>query len=160
TSPRLSAWASCFAGQLAILTHPEGLADTESAVAAAGEQLAAMSDDAGEATAHTVRALCLARLGRVADCEAALDRALTAARRMLGSARRSLELLGHVHGLLEVDLFSGIVELAAGDAVAAEVSLRAAYDGFVGRGVGVDAAQAAALLARALIAEGHVDEAL
>src|SRR6202044_1767912 len=34
-----------------------------------------------EAKAHTVRATCLARLGRIGDCEIALDEALTAARR-------------------------------------------------------------------------------
>ncbi|MHB8463264.1 MAG: nuclear transport factor 2 family protein, partial [Acidimicrobiales bacterium] len=230
-SPRLSAWATCFAGQLAVLTHPERLDATERDVAAAAEQFALMDDADGEAKAHTVRASCLARLGRVADCEAALDSALTAgrragdprrvnavlagaplaalwgpspvarasgrcldvvrvlrittgsaaveavalrcqavlealrgrtdaARRMLGSAHRSLESLGHTHGLLETDLFSGMVELLAGDAGAAEAPLRRAYDGFVARGVGVDAAQAAALLARAVLAQGRVEEAL
>src|SRR5439155_25680953 len=54
-SPRLAAWATCFAAQLATLTHPERLDDTERAVAAAAEQLAALNDDAGEAKAHTVR---------------------------------------------------------------------------------------------------------
>ena len=43
--------------------------------------MAGLDDAAGEAKAHTVRAGCLARLGRIADCEIALDDALTAARR-------------------------------------------------------------------------------
>jgi tetratricopeptide (TPR) repeat protein len=79
---------------------------------------------------------------------------------MLSSARRSLEALGHTHGLLETDLFSAIVELSAGQPGDAERLLRHAYDGFVARGVGVDAANAAALLARAVQAQGRVDEAL
>src|SRR5205085_12266168 len=80
--------------------------------------------------------------------------------RMLNSARRSLEGLGHTHGLLEADLFSGIVELLAEQPADAEAVLRRAYDGFVARGVGVDAAQAAALLARAVLAQGRADEAI
>lgn len=230
-SPRRSAWARCFAGQLAVLIHPERLDATVQDVAAAAQQFAQMDDADGEAKAHTVRASCLARLGRIADCEAALDQALTAgrragnprrvnavlagaplaalwgpsavarasgrcldvvrvlrittdspaveaialrcqavlealrgrtdaARRMLASARRSLEGLGHTHGLLETDLFSGIVDLVADQPVDAEVVLRRAYDGFVARGVGADAAQAAALLARAVLAQGRVDEAI
>lgn len=230
-SPRLSAWARCFAGQLAVLTHPERLDATAQDVAAAARQFAQLDDAEGEAKAHTVRASCLARLGRIADCEAALDQALTAgrragnprrvnavlagapvaalwgpsavprasgrcldvvrvlrittgsaaveaiafrcqavlealrgrtdaARRMLGSAQRSLEELGHTHGLLEIDLFSGIVELVAERPADAEVVLRSAYDGFVARGVGADAAQAAALLARAVLAQGRVEEAI
>src|SRR5205807_1362617 len=83
-----------------------------------------------------------------------------AAQRMLGSARRSLEALGHTHGLLETDVFAGMVTLFAGEPEDAEVALRRAYDGFVARGVGVDAAQAAALLARAVLAQGRTDEAI
>jgi DNA-binding SARP family transcriptional activator/tetratricopeptide (TPR) repeat protein len=230
-SPRLSAWATCFAAQLAELSHPETLQSTVTEVEAAAEAFARLGDADGEAKAHTVAASCLARLGRVADCEAALDRALlaarlagnpsrvnavlsvapeaalwgpnpvpqasgrcldvvrvlrittgsaaveasalrcqavleavrgrfAAARRMLGSARRTLEALGHTHGLLETELFAAIVELAAGQPAEAEELLRRAYDGFVARGVEVDAANAAALLARALQAQGRVDEAL
>jgi class 3 adenylate cyclase len=230
-SPRLAAWATCYAGQLAVLTHPERLAATADEVGEAAALLAKLGDAEGEAKAHTVRASCLARLGRVADCEAALDRALTAgrraddprrvnavlagaplaalwgpsplarasgrcldvvrvlrittasaavetialrsqavlealrgrtdaARRMLDSARRSLEAIGHTHGLFETDVFAGMVELLAGDASEAEQLLRRAYDGFVARGVGVDAAQAGALLARAVLAQGRVQEAI
>ncbi|HUP84628.1 MAG TPA: AAA family ATPase [Acidimicrobiales bacterium] len=231
SSPRLAAWGACFAGQLAVLIHPERLADTEVGVAAAAAEFAAMGDHAGEAKAHTVHASCLARLGRIAGCEVALDRALTAARRVddprrvnavlaaapvaalwgprpvarasghcielgrilqittgspaveasamcchavleslrgrgdaardiLASAREVLEELGHTHGLLEADLFGGLVELFSEDAVAAEVPLRAAYEGYARRGAEADAAYAAALTARAVLAQGRVDEAL
>jgi DNA-binding SARP family transcriptional activator len=80
-SGRLAAWAACFDAQLSMLTHPDRLDEAESAVSAAAEKLAELGDTAGEAKAHTVRAGCLARLGRIGDCEIALDEALTAARR-------------------------------------------------------------------------------
>jgi DNA-binding SARP family transcriptional activator len=230
-SPRLSAWATCFAGQLAVLSHPEALQATVVDVEAAAGEFARLGDADGEAKAHTVAASCLARLGRVAECESALDRALVAARlagnsqrvnavlafapeaalwgphpvsqasgrcldvvrvlrittgssaveaaalrcqalleavrgrpeaarRMLGSARRSLESLGHTHGLLETDLFAGMVEFSAGEPGSAETLLRQAYDGFLARGVSVDAAHAAALLARALVVQGRIDQAI
>lgn len=79
-SARISAWAGCYEGQLSMLTHPERLDAIESAVSEAAQTLAELNDPAGEATAHTVRALCLGRLGRIGDAEIALDRALTAAR--------------------------------------------------------------------------------
>src|SRR6185503_3757186 len=47
-----------------------------------------LNDAAGEAKAHFVHAQALARLGRVGACEAALDRALAAARRA-GDRRRA-----------------------------------------------------------------------
>jgi class 3 adenylate cyclase len=86
-SGRLGAWGTCFDGQLSMLTDPERLDEIESAVGAAAEKLAGLDDAAGEANAHTVRAGCLARLGRIGDCETALDQALTAARRA-GEHRR------------------------------------------------------------------------
>ncbi|WP_232062481.1 BTAD domain-containing putative transcriptional regulator [Mycobacterium novum] len=86
-SARLAAWATCFNGQLSMLTHPERLDSVEAAVGAAAGTLAQVADAAGEAKAHTVRAGCLARLGRIGDCEIALDDALTAARRA-GDHRR------------------------------------------------------------------------
>jgi DNA-binding SARP family transcriptional activator len=86
-SGRLAAWGTCFDGQLSMLTDPERLDEIESAVGAAAEKLAGLDDAAGEAMAHTVRAGCLARLGRIGDCETALDQALTAARRA-GEHRR------------------------------------------------------------------------
>ena len=80
-SERLAAWGACFEGELTMLTEPERLDEIERAVAAAATTLADLGDAAGEAKAHTVRAGCLARLGRIGDCETALDQALTAARR-------------------------------------------------------------------------------
>jgi tetratricopeptide (TPR) repeat protein len=231
SSTRLTCWATCFAAQLAVLIHPEQLQTTVAEVSRAADAFARLGDTEGEAKAHTVAASCLARLGRVADCEAALDRALIAARlagnprrvnavlgfaplaalygpnpvpqasgrcldvvrvlrittgsaaveaaalrcqavleavrgrfdaarRMLASARRSLESLGHAHGLLETDLFAGLVEFSAGQPAAAARLLQHAYEGFLARGVGVDAAQAAAYLARATLREGRIDDAL
>ena len=72
-----------------MLTAPEGLQATADAVAAAAESLAAQDDAAGEAKAHFVYALALARLGKIGACEAALDRALAAARRVAGDRRRA-----------------------------------------------------------------------
>ena len=86
-SARLAAWGTCFDGQLSMLTDPERLDEIETALGAAAEELAGLDDAAGEAKAHTVRAGCLARLGRIGDCETALDQALTAARRA-GEHRR------------------------------------------------------------------------
>ncbi len=71
----------------------------------------------------------------------------------------SLEELGLRHGLLETDLFTGMVELIAGDPAAAVAPLRAAYEGLGTLGVGADAGQAAALLASALLEQGEIDEA-
>src|SRR6201999_647799 len=64
-----------------VLVHPERLDEIENALGDAARKLAEIDDAAGEAKAHTVRATCLARLGRIGDCEVALDDALTAARR-------------------------------------------------------------------------------
>ena len=93
-SARLAAWGTCFDGQLSMLTDPERLDEIESAVAAAAEKLAGLDDAAGEAKAHTVRAGCLARLGRIGDCETALDHALTAARRAREHRRVNAVLAG------------------------------------------------------------------
>jgi DNA-binding SARP family transcriptional activator len=93
-SARLSAWATCFDGQLSVLVHPERLDDVEGALDAAAHKLAEIDDAAGEAKAHTVRATCLARLGRIGDCEIALDDALTAARRAREHRRVNAVLAG------------------------------------------------------------------
>ena len=87
-SDRLRAWHTCFAGQLAALTDPQALRATADAVAAAADELASARDAAGEAKAHSVHALALARLGKIGGCEAALDKALAAARRA-GDRRRA-----------------------------------------------------------------------
>src|SRR3984957_6009932 len=93
-SARLAAWATCFDGQLSMLTHPERLDDVEAALGAAADKLAELDDAAGEAKAHTVRAGCLARLGRIGDGEIALDDALTAARRARDHRRVNAVLAG------------------------------------------------------------------
>jgi len=225
-SDRLRGWHTCLAAQRAVLTDPQSLRATVDAVAAAAETLAHAGDAAGEAKAHHVHAMALARLGRVGECEAALDRALAAARRghdrrranavlsgaplaalwgpspvtrasgrcldvvrvlritqgapaveavalrcqavlealrgrtdaarrMLASSRRLVEELGITQRLLEADVAAGLIELYEGDATAAERSLRAAYEGLRSHGLGIDAAQAAALLGRALLALGR-----
>src|SRR6185312_7232281 len=93
-SARLAAWATCFDGQLSMLIHPERLDEAEAALAAAAAKLAELDDAAGEANAHTVRAACLNRLGRIAECEVALDDALTAARRAREHRRVNAVLAG------------------------------------------------------------------
>ncbi|RAU92899.1 regulator [Mycobacterium colombiense] len=93
-SARLAAWATCFDGQLTMLIHPERLDEVEIALGAAAAKLAELDDSAGEAKAHTVRAGCLARLGRIGDCEVALDDALTAARRAREHRRVNAVLAG------------------------------------------------------------------
>jgi class 3 adenylate cyclase/tetratricopeptide (TPR) repeat protein len=229
-SPRLLAWHTCFVGQLALLTDPQGLRTTTDAVAGAAETLAAAGDAAGEAKAYAVHALSLAQLGKIGASEASLDRALAAARRardrrranavlagapvaalwgpspvtrasgrcldvvrvlritqsapaveavalrcqavletlrgradaarrMIASSRRMVEELGVTQRVLEADLFAGLIELLEGDAAAAERWLRPAYEGLRAQSLDVDAAQAAALLGRALLAQGRIDEA-
>jgi tetratricopeptide (TPR) repeat protein len=91
---RLRGWHTCFAGQLAVFTDPQALRPTADAVAAAAETLAAGGDAAGEAKAHAVHAGALARLGKIGACEAALDRALAAARRANDRRRANVVLSG------------------------------------------------------------------
>lgn len=81
------------------------------------------------------------------------------ARSMLADARAIVGDLGLRHGLMETELYAGIVELMVGDPVAAEPHLRSALEGLDVLGVGVDAGQAAALLARSLLAQGRIEEA-
>ena len=81
------------------------------------------------------------------------------ARKMLADARTVVADLGLRHGLMETELFAGIIESMEGDAVAAEPHFRTALDGFRALGVGADAGQAAALLARMVLAQGRIDEA-
>ena len=80
-------------------------------------------------------------------------------RSMLATARATLEELGLRHGLAQTELYAGMVELIAGDPHAAIAPLRAAFGGLGALGVGADAGNAAALLARALLVDGRVDEA-
>jgi class 3 adenylate cyclase len=81
------------------------------------------------------------------------------ARSMLAGARQIVADLGLRHGLMETELFAGIIELMEGDPVAAEPHFRAAVEGLDALGVGADAGQAAALLARSVLAQGRIDEA-
>src|SRR4029453_13150786 len=60
---------------------------TAESVARAAEVLAAAGDSAGEGKARSVQATALARLGRMGECETALDQALAAVRRT-GAGRR------------------------------------------------------------------------
>jgi len=81
------------------------------------------------------------------------------ARRMIGSARRSVEQLGLTHRRLETEVMAGFIELLDGKAGAAEIHLREAYEELRARGLGGEAAQAGAFLGRALLMQGRVDEA-
>jgi len=89
----------------------------------------------GEAKAHTVRAGCLARLGRIGDCETALDHALTAARRAREHRR--------VNAVLAGAPLAGAVGSQPGAPRGRAVSRRGAaaahHDGIAGRRGNVDA---------------------
>src|SRR5207244_262567 len=140
-SQRLRAWHTCFTGQLAALTDPQALRATGDAVAAAAEALASLGDAPRQAKAHLGHAVAPSRLGHSGRPEAAPAVPCTTRR------------------LLEADVFAGRIELLEGDAAAAERCLRPAYDGLREHGLGIDAAQAAALLGRALLAQGRAAEA-
>ena len=81
------------------------------------------------------------------------------ARTMLADARQVVSDLGLRHGLMETELFAGIIESMEGDPVAAEPHFRTALEGLDALGVGADAGLAAALLARSVLAQGRIDEA-
>lgn len=83
-----------------------------------------------------------------------------AAQRMIIAARTTVAELGIAHRVYEIDVSAGYVALLEDDAPAAERTLRAAYEGLRALGLGIDAARAAALLARALLAQGRIEEAL
>ena len=82
-----------------------------------------------------------------------------AARRMIAASRHLVKELGITQRLLEAEVATGLIELLEGDAVAAERALHPAYDGLRRHGLGIDAAQAAALLGRALLAQDRAAEA-
>ncbi len=75
------------------------------------------------------------------------------------ASRTTARDLGLRQGLYETELFEGFAELLADDPVAAEPHLRLAHDGLGALGIGADAGQAAALLARSLLRQGRIDEA-
>ncbi|MGH7857641.1 MAG: ATP-binding protein, partial [Candidatus Binatia bacterium] len=214
---RLKAWATLFEFEERIVGSPSRLPEMEERAREAADVLSSLGDRAGAAKAHTVHATILASLGRVTECEVALDAALTAAReagdrrritdvisramtatlwgpspvsraggrcldlvrlsrittnppeveatslrcqavleafrgradagrRMLRSARRSLEELGRPYGILQTELFAGVVELTDGRPDAAAEHLESAYEGLRGMGVQAHAARAGALL--------------
>ncbi len=95
-------------------------------------------------------------------CQAVLEALrgrMDAARRMVASARRTVDQLGLAHRRLETEVAAGLIELLDGEAEAAEALLRPAYEELRDRGLGGEAAQAAALLGRALLIQGRDDEA-
>ncbi len=73
--------AAVLAGQLAVVTGAGSLELTLASVTAATAALAEAGDGVGEAKGHHVTAQVQVRLGQVAAVEAALDRALLAARK-------------------------------------------------------------------------------
>jgi len=81
-----------------------------------------------------------------------------AAREILSAGRVTLEELGLTLELHELSMHDGMVELLADDPFAAEGHLRGAREGFEALGVAARAAQAAALLARALLEQTGRDE--
>ncbi len=119
------------------------------------------------------RCLDVVRLSRIAAdspavvatssrCQAVLEAMrgrFDTARSLLEASRVTNLELGLDHGLLETSLFAGIVELLADDPVAAEPHLRHAFGGLGQLGIGADAGQAAAHLARSLMRQGRLDEA-
>ena len=95
-------------------------------------------------------------------CQAVLEALrgrLDAARTMVAAARRTFEELGLAPHLLETDVAAGQIELVHGQPVEAEAHLRPALDALRDRGLDGETARAAALLGRALLAQGRVDEA-
>ncbi|MEY2425194.1 MAG: hypothetical protein QOI61_766, partial [Actinomycetota bacterium] len=79
-SPRLAAWHTALAGELAVLSEPERLVEVVDGVGAAAQTMRELDDLVGEAKARYVHALALERLGRIGEAEKALDAALAAAR--------------------------------------------------------------------------------
>ena len=224
------ALADVYGAQLAAQQTPEAVRDVAARATAAAATLAVHGDDAGVAKAESVHASALLGLGQVGAAEAALDRALAAARRagdrrrandvlslapraalwgpspiarasgrcldvvrvlritswaphveaqalrsqavleamrdrpeaarrMLDHARATFTDLGHRVGLLDTATFAGLVELLADSPQAAEGHLREAVAGYEALGMRVGSARATALLARALLDLGRLDEA-
>jgi predicted ester cyclase len=82
------------------------------------------------------------------------------ARTVIALSRAAYEELGLTLELHETAIHAGLVELLAGESVAAEQELRAARDGLKALGVAATAAHASALLAHALVALDRGDEAI
>jgi class 3 adenylate cyclase/tetratricopeptide (TPR) repeat protein len=86
--PLLRAGADTLVAQLNALRSPGSLTGAAERAGRAASVLLAAGDDRGAARAEGVHAQVLAALGRFGACEAALDRALAAARRV-GDQRRA-----------------------------------------------------------------------
>jgi class 3 adenylate cyclase/ketosteroid isomerase-like protein/tetratricopeptide (TPR) repeat protein len=96
-------------------------------------------------------------------CQAVLEAMrgrFDAARAILVAGRATTADLGQPVERYELAAHAGMIELLAGDPVAAHPHLVEARDGFAALGIGVSAARAAALLARACVEVGRDDEAL
>jgi class 3 adenylate cyclase/tetratricopeptide (TPR) repeat protein len=163
SSRRVRAWAACFAAQLATLTDPAHLRETEQGAAAVAVELAALGDDRGAAKAHTVHAAALARLGRFAEVEEALDRALTAAHavgdRRLATVALAAAPVAAVWGPSPVPRAGGrcldvvrLLRITAGSPVVEATSLRcqAVLEAFRGR---IDAARGLVTSAQEMLTE-------
>lgn len=95
-------------------------------------------------------------------CQAVLEALrgrFDAARRMIGSTRRTAERLGLAHHRLETEVAAGFVELLAREWIDAELVLRPAFAELRERGLDGEAARAGGLLARALLMQRRADEA-
>src|SRR5204862_420060 len=136
--------------------------------------LAALDDAAGEAKAHAVHATALVRLGAIGASEAALDRALAAARRAGDRRRANAVLAGAPPAALWgpspvsrargrcLDVGRGVrAEALArrGEHGAAIELARAAVDIAVATDALLDHADARVALATALRAAGRADDA-
>jgi class 3 adenylate cyclase/ketosteroid isomerase-like protein/tetratricopeptide (TPR) repeat protein len=227
---RLRPRAAVLSGELSILTGDPAPEVTLENLTQAADALTAAGDWAGSAKAHLVTSQGYTQLRQLGAAEAALDRALLAARRIgdarlitavlaaaprfavngpspvvrgsgrcldvlrilrmtpgnrhvepialrcqavleamrgrfgpardiLAAGRATLEELGLAVERQKLATYAGVVELLAGDAIAAEAFLRPARDGFAAFGLDVSAARSAALLARALLEQRRDDEA-
>ena len=114
---------------------------------------ALIADDLGDRQIQGVIMLKLAHLR-------AMNGEFQIARGLYGDARALLRDLGQGLRLATASLDSGMVELLAGDPVAAERELRPDYDTLVAMGNSYSLSTMAALLARAVREQGRDEEAL
>lgn len=92
-SPAFAGWAKAYDAQSITIAEPDRLADAETIATEAVRAMAELDDPAGRAKARLVRAAILARRGRIGECEAELDVALTEAR-AARDTRRVVAVLG------------------------------------------------------------------
>ncbi|MEO6745220.1 MAG: AAA family ATPase [Caldimonas sp.] len=114
---------------------------------------ALIADDLGDRQIQGVIMLKLAHLR-------AMNGEFQIARELYGDARALLRDLGQGLRLATASLDSGMVELLAGDAAAAERELRPDYDTLLAMGNSYSLSTMAALLARAVREQGRDEEAL